>query len=226
MQLDDLWVIIAAYNEADAIGPVVAGLRNAGARVVVVDDGSLDQTARVALRSGAIVLPHPVNLGQGAALATGIQFALESGARYLATFDADGQHRAEDLVCLYALLREGRADVVIGSRFLGSGADMPAARRLLLRGAVAFTRLTTGLRLTDAHNGLRVMTAGAAAQIRITQNGMAHASEILEEIARRRLRVLEAPITVLYTQYSLAKGQRSLNAVNILLDLLTGRLQR
>lgn len=226
MHLGDLWVIMAAYNEAEVIGRVVAGLRPTAAKVVVVDDGSRDQTARVALRAGAIVLSHPVNLGQGAALATGIQFALERGGAFVATFDADGQHRVEDLARLYALLREGDADVVLGSRFLGSAAEMPPARRLLLRCAVAFTRLTTGLRLTDSHNGLRVMTAGAAARIRITQNGMAHASEILEEIARHRLRVLEAPVTVLYTDYSLAKGQRSLNAVNILLDLLTGRLQR
>lgn len=226
MHLGDLWVIMAAYNEAEVIGPVVDGLRPTGARVVVVDDGSRDLTARVALDAGAIVLSHPVNLGQGAALATGIQFALERGASYLATFDADGQHRVEDLACLYERLRQGDADVVLGSRFLGTAAEIPAVRRLLLRSAVAFTRLTTGLRLTDAHNGLRVMTAAAAARIRITQNGMAHASEILEEIARHRLRVLEVPVTVLYTDYSVAKGQRSLNAVNIMLDLITGRLQR
>ena len=79
MPLDDLWVIIAAYNEAEVIGPVVAGLLPTAAKVVVVDDGSRDDTARMALRAGAIVLSHPVNLGQGAALATGIQFALERG---------------------------------------------------------------------------------------------------------------------------------------------------
>jgi hypothetical protein len=141
------------------------------------------------------------------------------------TFDADGQHRPDDLPALLAPLEAGECDVVLGSRFLvrGSAVRIPLARRLLLRVATVVTRLSTGLRLTDTHNGLRAFTAPAAAQIEITQNGMAHASEILSQIAARKLRYREVPVTVTYTKYSLTKGQSMLNSVDIFWESIRGR---
>ena len=218
-------VVIPAYNEESAIGPVVAGVRAAYAHVVVVDDGSTDRTGAVARAAGAIVLRHPINLGQGAALQTGIDFALLEGATEIVTFDADGQHAVGDIGVLRAVAARG-LDVVLGSRSLGGTVGITRARAWLLRAAVLFTRMTTGLRLTDAHNGLRLLSAGAARRIRLRQNGMAHASELLSQVARLRLRYAEAPVVVTYTAYSRAKGQRMGNALFIVLDLALGRLSR
>ena len=218
------FVVIAAYNEARAIGRVLADLAPLPYRIVVVDDGSADETAEVAARAGAEVLRHPINLGQGAALQTGIDYALLRGATHVVTFDADGQHRAEDIAALIAALSAHDADFALGSRFRGAAVDLPPVRRLMLRAATAFTRLTTGLDVTDAHNGLRAMTRRGAARIRLRQNRMAHASEILHQVAASGLRYVEVPVTIQYSRYSLAKGQRVSEFVVILLDLFARRL--
>jgi glycosyltransferase involved in cell wall biosynthesis len=222
----NLWVICAAYNEATVIGRVVADLIRAEHQVVVVDDGSRDGTRHVAAAAGAHVITHPINLGQGAALQTGIEYALSQGADILVTFDADGQHRVSDIPRLVDVLRRERAEFALGSRFLGQTYNLPLLRRWVLQAATVFTRLTTGLRLTDAHNGLRALTRQGAAAIRLRQNRMAHASEILNEIARSRLRYVEVPVTIEYTAYSLAKGQRIGDSVTILLDLFAKELYR
>jgi glycosyltransferase involved in cell wall biosynthesis len=221
-----LWVICAAYNEATVIGRVVEELSRAGHQVVVVDDGSSDGTPHVAAAAGAHVVVHPINLGQGAALQTGIDFALSHGADILVTFDADGQHRVSDIPRLVDALARERADFALGSRFLGQTYNLPTLRRWVLRAATVFTRLTTGLRLTDSHNGLRALTRRGASAIRLRQNRMAHASEILVEIAQSGLRYVEVPVTIEYTAYSLAKGQRIGDSVTILLDLFAQELYR
>lgn len=225
-RLDGTWLVVAAYNEGPQVEAVVRRARAAFRNIVVVDDGSGDGTGEAAWRGGATVVTHPINLGQGAALRTGMDYALARGARYIVTFDADGQHRADDAVAMVRRLGESGADVALGSRFLGSAENIPSARRLLLRAATVFTRVTTGLQVTDAHNGLRAFTAEAARRIRIRQNRMAHASEILEEIARQELVYLEVPMVVAYTEYSLAKGQSGFGAFNVLLDLLLARLRK
>ena len=222
----DVWVIVAAYREAKVIANVVADVKRTGHHVVVVDDGSPDQTAERAAQAGAVVIRHPINLGQGAALQTGLDYALAQGANVLVTFDADGQHRAADIAGLIdALVRDG-ADFALGSRFLGSAVNLPAQRRLLLKAAVWFTRLTTGLSITDSHNGLRAMTRHGASHIHLRQNRMAHASEILHQIAISGLKYVETPVTIHYSAYSLAKGQTLFDALLIILDLFARRLHR
>lgn len=223
---EDVAVVIAAFNEATAIGGVVAELRREFPWVVVVDDGSHDGTAGRAAEAGATVLVHPINLGQGAALQTGIDYAVRKGASHVATFDADGQHLVSDVVAMLALMREHGAQVVLGSRFLGATEGMSRSRRLLLRAATLFTRITSGLRVTDAHNGLRVLRRDAAEAIEMRQNRMAHASEILDQIGSRGLRYVEAPVTIRYTEYSRAKGQSGWGSINILLDLMLARLRK
>jgi polyprenyl-phospho-N-acetylgalactosaminyl synthase len=220
-----IWVVIAAYNEASVIARVVGDVTRRGYHVVVVDDGSADGTAEYASAASAVVR-HPFNLGQGAALQTGIDYALQQGAEVIVTFDADGQHRAADIERLVAALREARADFALGSRFLGHSIGLPPARRLLLRAATTFTQFTTGLRLTDTHNGLRAMTRRGAERIRLRQNRMAHASEILAQIAVSGLPYVEVPVRIEYTAYSLAKGQRFNDALVILLDLFARKLYR
>lgn len=221
-----IWVVVPAYNESRVIGGVVEELVARGSRVVVVDDGSSDDTAAAASRAGAIVLRHAVNRGQGAALQTGIAFALRSGAEQIVTFDSDGQHAAEDVDALVAPLVAGRADVVLGSRFLGSSEGMPGGRKALLALAVVFTRVASGARVTDTHNGLRAFTRAAAAKLDIRLDRMAHASEILDQIVRQGLRYEEVPVHVRYTDYSRRKGQSSLAALRILADYVVGRWMR
>jgi glycosyltransferase involved in cell wall biosynthesis len=220
-----VWIVVPAYNEATVIHDVVRSLGTRH-RVVVVDDGSRDRTADVAHAAGATVLRHAINLGQGAALQTGISHALARGADRIVTFDGDGQHDVADIDRLVDALDTSGADVAIGNRFAGRTIGMPAARRLLLTAARLFTRLTAGSTLQDPHNGLRCFSADAATRIAIRQNRMAHASELVEQFHRLGLRVVEVPATVTYTPYSLAKGQRAGNAVRIVAELLAGRLYR
>jgi len=222
----DVFVVIAAYNEARVIARVIADVGSAGHRVIVVDDGSRDGTGDVAAAAGATVIRHPVNLGQGAALQTGIDFALAQGAEIIVTFDADGQHRASDIAALTGALTRHGADFALGSRFLGGCVDLPASRRALLRAATWFTRMTTGLAVTDSHNGLRAMTRRGASRIQLRQNRMAHASEILHQVAGSGLKYVEAPVTIHYSAYSLAKGQSAFDAIMIVLDLFARRLYR
>jgi polyprenyl-phospho-N-acetylgalactosaminyl synthase len=220
------YVVIPAFNEGPVISRVVSEVKRASYAVVVVDDGSSDATAEEARAAGAGVIAHPFNLGQGAALQTGIDYAVAQGAEVIVTFDADGQHRVSDIARLAEALVEEQADFALGSRFLGQAPNLPPLRRLLLHAATAFTRLSTGLQVTDTHNGLRAMTRRAAAAIRLRQNRMAHASELLSQIAASGLRYVERPVTIEYTAYSLAKGQSLGDAVLILLDLFARRLYR
>ena len=222
----DVFVVIAAYNEEKVLADVIAEVRGTGYQIVVVADGSTDETAAVAAQADAIVLSHPVNLGQGAALQTGIEFALLRGAAFIVTFDADGQHRAADIGSLLDALTKYHVDFALGSRFLGTAMNMPRSRRLLLRAATWFTRATTGLRVTDSHNGLRAMTSRGASRIRLRQNRMAHASEILHQIACSGLTYMEVPVIVQYSGYSLAKGQKLSEFITVLIDLFARGLHR
>jgi polyprenyl-phospho-N-acetylgalactosaminyl synthase len=223
-----VFVVIPAYNEGPALRGTVEPLIDTGYSIVVVDDGSSDDTWSLLGQLPVYSLRHPINLGQGAALQTGMSFALDRGAEIVIHFDADGQHPAADLPSLMEPILDGHADVVLGSRFLRP-ADVrmiPRARRLMLRGGVIVNGILTGVWLTDAHNGLRVLSRRAATQIRLRENGFAHASEILTEIRRRRLRYVERPTRIVYSAYSQAKGQSAWNAVNLLFDILMGKIFR
>jgi glycosyltransferase involved in cell wall biosynthesis len=226
LQTPQVWVVIAAYEEATVIGSVVADVKRAGYRALIIDDGSTDATGDVAAEAGGMVLRHPINLGQGAALQTGIEFALNGEADVIVTFDADGQHRAADIAILIDALAKQGADFALGSRFLGTSLNQPLSRRMLLKAATLFTRLTTGLRVTDTHNGLRAMTRRGASSINLRQNRMAHASEILHQIASSGLKYVEAPVRIEYSAYSLAKGQTLGDALMILVDLFARSLHR
>lgn len=224
--LDQSWVVIAAFNESTRIASVLDGVLGMVGDVVVVDDGSADETIAQVLTRPVWLLAHPTNLGQGAALQTGIDFALSRGAGYIITFDADGQHRPHDIPALLSALSAHRADFALGSRFLGSVTSMPRSRRLMLRLAVLFARIVSGVKLTDAHNGLRAMTRDGARRIRIRFNRMEHASEIIDQIARSGLKYVEVPVQIRYTADTLAKGQRTSAAIGLGIRILFQRLLR
>ncbi|HEY0248878.1 MAG TPA: glycosyltransferase family 2 protein [Gryllotalpicola sp.] len=208
------------FNEEAVIGSVVEGAIAVFPHIVCVDDGSSDDSAARAHAAGAVVLRHPVNLGQGAALQTGIDYALaQPDCDYLVTFDADGQHQVADAAAMVHRLETEPLDVVLGSRFLDTRTELGWLKRLVLRTAVLFERAGTGIKLTDAHNGLRAFARSGASRIQIHQNRMAHASEIVSEIAKNKLRYAEQPVHVVYNDYSKAKGQSVWNSINIISDL-------
>ncbi len=216
-----VWIVVAAYNEAPALGPVLRGLLAVEPNIVVVDDASTDDTSRVAHAWPVHLLRHRVNLGQGAALKTGIAYALSRGAGVVVTFDADGQMDPADLRALCRPVLDGSADLVLGSRFLGArAANLPFVRAFFLRAAAAAYALVTGLNLTDAHNGLRAFSRDAASRVDIVHGRMAHASEIIHQAAALRLRVVEVPVTIRYSEYSLKKGQSLFRMFDIFWDLI------
>ncbi|WP_425956295.1 glycosyltransferase family 2 protein [Xylanimonas sp. McL0601] len=217
---EDTWVVIPTFNEAAVVADVVTTVRAVFPHVVVVDDGSSDGSARAASAAGAKVVVHPINLGQGAALQTGLSYALERGASYLVTFDADGQHRIADAVAMVERAKREELAIVFGSRFLDGRTRPGRLKSLVLRTAVWVTNKSTGMSLTDAHNGLRVIRSDAARQVHLEQDRMAHASEIVLQLHRTRLPWAEHPVHIEYTDYSRGKGQSLWNSVNILVDLL------
>jgi glycosyltransferase involved in cell wall biosynthesis len=225
----DVWIIIPAFNEASVIGDVIADVRSVFGNVVCVDDGSRDDTSDRAHGAGAHVVRHPVNLGQGAAIQTGVEYARSRpGATVFATFDADGQHRVKDVVRMIDRLTAEDLDIVIGTRF-GDGTPerMPKLKRLLLPVVAKLSPASRKLGLTDAHNGLRVFDRTVADGLNLTMNGMAHASEFVTLIVENQWRVAEEPVEILYTDYSMSKGQPLVNGVNIIFDgLLRGRMRR
>ena len=214
-------VVVPLFNEETVITGVVTDLQKHFSRIVCVDDGSSDGSAEAARRAGATVIAHPMNLGQGAALQTGITWARQKGdLDYLITFDGDGQHKVEDVVDMLSYARRRDLAIVFGSRFLDKRTKPDLAKRIVLKVAVLITRVVTALQLTDAHNGLRVIRADALEHVNLIQDRMSHATEIVHQLAKSGLVWKEYPVEVLYTEYSKRKGQSLLNSINILFDLI------
>lgn len=213
-------VVVPAYNEEKEIGRTISGLFQHGYReVVVVDDGSMDNTATVARAAGATVLRHRLNRGQGAALQTGDEYALAHGADIVVHFDADGQFDPTDIAPALEKIESGQADVVFGSRFLDSRSRIPWIKKyLILPVARVVNWVFTGVWLSDAHNGFRLLALPALEKINITQAGMAHNTEILAQIKRNNLKYLEAPVKVRYHDF----GQGIAGGFKIIGDLVWG----
>ncbi|MFA4937505.1 MAG: glycosyltransferase family 2 protein, partial [Patescibacteria group bacterium] len=189
-------------------------------------DGSTDNTKQQALAAGAMVLRHLINCGYGAALATGTEYAIKLQADLIVHFDADDQFVPEEVKLLLSPLISGQAEVVFGSRFLGKAINISWMRKVILKAAIIFTWIFSGLKLTDAQNGFRAFTREAAKQINIRQTGKAATSEIIDEVARLGLRFIEVPATVHYTNYSLnkAKANSIIDVWRIIRDLFLGKL--
>ncbi|OBI86202.1 glycosyltransferase family 2 protein [Mycobacterium asiaticum] len=225
----DVWIVVPNFNEGPVIGEVISELRSVFDNVVCVDDGSSDGSGEIARLAGAHLVRHPINLGQGAAIQTGIEYARsQPGAKVFATFDADGQHRVKDLSAMVDRLLVGDVDIVIGTRFgRPVGSRPPFLKRVVLQTAARLSRRGRRLGLTDTNNGLRVFNKTVADGLNITMSGMSHATEIVMMIAENHWRVAEEPVEVLYTEYSKSKGQPLLNGVNIIFDgFLRGRIRR
>jgi glycosyltransferase involved in cell wall biosynthesis len=220
-------VVIPACQEEHNVAKAVTAVQPFAQLVVVVDDGSTDKTAEQAARAGAVVLRHRVNRGYGAALTTGTTYALAQGAEAVVHFDADGQFEATEIPQLVAKLTPGVPSAVFGSRFLGTAIGLPIFRRLTLKLAILFTWVVSGIKLTDAHNGFRAITREALKLMQLNQDRMAYSSEVVDELVRLQIPLLEVPVTVRYTTTSIeGSKQGKFPALRIVKDLLLGKLVR
>jgi glycosyltransferase involved in cell wall biosynthesis len=219
-------IIVPVYNEANVIKDVIDSLSKDFKHIICVDDGSADNSGEIIANSAAYLVTHPINMGQGAALQTGIEFARQLDMDYFVTFDADGQHRIQDVKAMLKEIETKEYDIILGSRFLGEAVGITKTKYVILKMAIAFSNLTSGLKLTDTHNGLRVFNRKVAEELQITMPDMSHASEILEIIAEKQYRYKEIPVTIEYTDYSRSKGQSVVNAVNIGFDMLLRKIAK
>jgi len=213
-------IVIPVYNEESVIRGVVIELKKFFKNIVIVNDGSTDKTIHALSGLNLTIINHPYNMGQGAALQTGINYCRDKDTDYVITFDGDGQHSVDDALFLIKTLKQQKLDVVLGSRFMGDTISMPIPRLILLKIAILINYIFTGIKLSDAHNGLRAFNKITINTLSLKQNRMAHATEILSIIANNKLTFTEVPVTIKYTEYSLMKGQRIGNAINILMDIL------
>ncbi|MEJ4100610.1 glycosyltransferase family 2 protein [Corynebacterium mastitidis] len=227
MMNEDTWLIVPCFNEGSVIGDVISQARETFPNIVAVNDGSADNSADAIHRAGAHLVNHPVNLGQGAAIQTGVEYARsQPGAHYFVTFDADGQHQVKDVLSMVDRLRTEPIDIVVGTRFGRPRSEtdqVPWIKRVVLKTVVALSPRTRRLGLTDAHNGLRAFNKKVADQLNLRMNGMSHASEFVALMDELGWHVAEQPVEILYTEYSLSKGQSLFNGVNILADELLAR---
>jgi len=215
-----IFCVIPAWNEAKSISKVVIDVKRQVDEVVVVDDGSSDETVNLAVAAGATVLLHPINRGQGAALRTGTQYALDQGADIIVHFDADGQFVAEEIIEMTAPIISGAADAVFGSRFLGKEHNLPPMKKIvLLPLARLFNFVFLRVRFNDPQNGFRALSAATARQLNWQQDKMAHCSEILWLTRLAKIRYQEVGVTVRYSRF----GQQMSGGWRIITDLLLGR---
>lgn len=220
----DTFIVIPAYNESQHIKSVIDDLKGHGFHnIVVVDDGSEDNTVEIVQTQGVMLVKHFINRGMGAALQTGNEYALGRGADIIVHFDADRQMRAGDIASLIVPIKSGQADIVLGSRFLGTTQKMPLTKKfLILPVSKVVNFLFTGIWLTDVHNGLRALSRMSASKIIIRQDRMAHNSEIIEQIRKLELRFKEGPVHIVYNEY----GQSIWGGLKIIRDLLIGKFIR
>lgn len=221
-----VFILIPAFNEGKVIRKTIAPVLARGYTIVLVDDCSSDNMFEAVKDLPIHYVRHSINLGQGAAIQTGIQYAYKNGAEYAVTFDADGQHNFEEIPKMLEPVIAGRTDITMGSRFMQGGIaeKIPGIRKLVIKTAIVVNGILTGLWLTDAHNGFRAMNRTALSKIKITQNRMAHATEILSLVKNAKLRYQEVPVHIVYTDYSLNKGQGNLNAINIVIDIIINKI--
>ncbi|MFC1690538.1 glycosyltransferase family 2 protein [Nanoarchaeota archaeon] len=221
------FVVIPAYNEGKAIAKVIKDLKKGGYKnIIIIDDCSTDNTAKVAEKEKVIVLKHAINRGQGAALKTGIDFALMNKADIIITFDADGQHRVEDIKNLIRPITNKKADITLGSRFLGKAVNIPFLKKVVLKLGTIVVFFLYRIKVTDSQSGLRALSRKAAEAIDIRSDRMEHAGEIFHEIIRNNLKYVEVPITVIYDEYAIKKGQSWTKGFELGIKMIFRRLTK
>lgn len=222
-------VIIPAYNEETTVGQVVSSIKNKcrllkiNFEIVVVDDGSTDNTSKIAGKAGATVINHIINSGPGSAVATGISYANQNGYAIAATMDADDQHSPDDVINGINYLHNNDFDLVIGSRLMDPK-GMPKTKIIGNKGLSLITYMLFGTNTSDSQSGLRIYSAKALDRLKWKSNGYEYTSEMLWRAKQLELKIAEYPIRAIYTQYSRSKGQNNWNAINIVKSLFKRRI--
>lgn len=220
-------IVIPAYNEEQSIHNVIVSCHNEGYQsIIVVDDGSTDNTAQEAQQAGAIVVSHMINRGVGGATQTGLQAARKLGADIVVTMDADGQHQAHDIKRLVGDVLNRQTDIIIGSRFLNKNNAIPLSRKLYNNIANIITFFLSGIYLTDSQSGLKAFSKPALQKINISSNGFEFCSEIIREVRHFGFSIKETPISVVYSSYSLSKGQSLSSGLTTVFKLVIKTLMR
>lgn len=222
-------LVVPAYNEAAVIGDVIKGLQSEFKKsaydfdIIVVDDGSNDDTANISREAGATVIKHILNSGAGAATATGLSYANQKSYDIAATLDADGQHHPGDVLLGITTIEHSDADLLIGSRLIDSR-GMSRVKQLGNRGLSLITFLTFGVHSTDSQSGLRVYSRQALKSLRWKTSGYEFCSEMLWRAKQIGLVIKEYPIRAIYTDYSKSKGQNNWNSINIVKSIIKRRI--
>lgn len=218
MKINNLWVIIPAHNEEKNIRKVVAKAKKHAGQVVVVDDGSSDKTAQLAENAGAIVLHHIINLGKGAALKTGCDYAFSGGARFIVALDADGQHDPNDIPRFAEKL--GRYDIVFSYRKYSK--EMPAILRFGNMFISEAASVLYDVDLNDTQSGFRAFSRQAYKKIRWSASDYSMESEMISRAGKQKLKYVEIPIETVYSDKY--KGTTVIDGMKIVLNMLWWRL--
>lgn len=219
--MNNIFCVIPAYNEEKNIKKAIESVKAYIENIIVVDDGSSDKTVEIVKASGAHILRHVVNRGQGAALQTGNELALKLGADIILHYDADNQFDAHDINKLINPLINQKADVVFGSRFLEKKSKIPWTKEYIIFPIARLVNLVFfGIKFKDPQSGYRALSRKAAQIINIEQSGMAHCSEIMAKAHKNNLKIKEVPITVKYHKY----GQNINGGIRIIKDLIFAKL--
>lgn len=225
----DIYIVLSSYNEEETLEEVVNGLVERGFKVLIIDDGSKDNTPQISKRLVKEHAPmvyyyrHMINVGLGGAIKTGIKAALKRGADIIITFDADGQHNPDDLYNMYPPLQDGEADIVIASRDFS---DMPTGRRFGNEVMNWITYIFQGKMVTDSQSGLRGFTRQTAEKLTLNSAQYGISSEIIGEIKRKNLRLLEVPMTTIYDERTIQKGTNTIVGIKIVLEFINETLKK
>lgn len=194
----ELTIGIPAYNEEKNIASIILKLKKITNKIIVCNDGSTDLTADIAENLGAIVVTHSKNLGYGAAIKSIFHKAKELNSDLLVTFDADGQHRIDDIQTVVNPIINNEADIVIGSRFLSNDTKVPTHRKLGINMITKITNASIHKKLTDSQSGFRAYNNKVLSEISLAESGMGVSTEILIKGSSKGFKIVEVPITILY----------------------------
>lgn len=222
MKNDNIYIVLPAKDEGSRIGKVIDSILGFGYRnIVLVDDSSTDNTIEVGESyPSVVILKHVINLGSGAATKTGLDYAVQKGAKYIATIDADGQHAAEDLDFLLREIQKEEYDLIVGSRFLQEN-SIPKSRIFFNKVGNLISLMLTGKYVTDSQSGLKVLTGDLAKKISIEYNGFEFCMEIIKNAKRNKARIKELPIGVMYDKETTEKGQNLMSGLNMIKRILS-----
>ena len=215
------------FNEAKVIRQLILKLKKHFKYIVTINDGSTDETENILKNLDVILINHPLNLGQGAAIKTGLEYIYNhTNAKALITFDADGQHSIEDAINFAGEIANTEKDIIFGSRFIKNNSNVPKLKKLILKIAIHFTNFISSVKLTDTHNGLKAIKTSVLKKIELNIDGYAFETELILEVGKKKIAFMELPTNIKYTNYSKQKGQSVLNSIRIFEDIILRLLKK